>query len=593
MYDTFHGLTKKPLFWILFFLIFAGGCWFSFNYFSKAFPIIDLKITMDRQHALSATQDLMHRNHWGPDAYKRAASFDVDSQTKNFIELEGGGLAKFKEMLHDPDYSPYIWSVRHFKEHDVNEATVKFTPLGKPYGFTEIIAEDQQGPALAPDQARAIALAHATDEWHINFTHYIEAETSQEIRPNGRIDHTFVYERNDKKVGEAPYRLQLVVSGDRFTKLERSLKVPDAFIRRYKEMRSDNNIIAFIALIAAIFLYALGGLVALFFLLRQRIILWKMPLILGSFIGILQGAVIVNELPLLMKFYPTSLSWYSFLSLIIVRVLVIMVIFSGLATLVIMIAESLTRKAFGHHLQFWRLWGATAGHSRQVLGRTIGSYLILGFDFAFAIGFYYLALRYFGWWSPAEQLYDPNILAHYLPWLSPLVLSLSAGLLEECLFRAIPLSCAHLIGKKYGNRTWWMVGAFILQAVIFGAAHANYPAQPAYARLVELIIPSFIFAFLYLKFGLLVPVVSHYVYDVIWFSLPIFIASASTLIISKVLIIIGIFIPILVILWRIISVRKITNAPDSCYNDAWKPDASKIARTCKAYHSCNNFYFQQ
>lgn len=571
----FQGLTKKPIFWVLFCLVFVGGCWFSFNYFSQAFPIIDLKITMDRHQALEAATKLAHLHHWGPEQYKQAASFDVNAETKTFIELEGGGLSKFKEILHDPDYSPYTWSVRHFKEHEINEVTIKFTPLGKPYGFVETIAEDQQGPALSPEKARAIAVAHATDEWHIDFTHFAQAETSQEVRPNGRVDHTFVYELTDKKVGEAPYRLQLVVRGDRFTQLEHSLKTPDAFIRRYKEMRSDNGIIAFIALIAVLLFYAVGGLVSLFVLLRRRTIVWKIPLLLGSIIGILQGAVTLNELPLLMKLYPTSLSWYSYLSFILVRVFVIVVIFSGVATLLIMTAESLTRKAFGHHLQLWRIWDKTAGHSRQVLGRTIGSYLILGFDFAFAIGLYYVALRYFGWWSPAEQLYDPNILAHYLPWLSPLALSLSAGLLEECLFRAIPLSCAQLLGKKYGNRKWWMIGAFILQAIIFGAAHATYPAQPAYARLVELIVPSLVFGFLYVKFGLLVPVISHYVYDVVWFALPIFVASAKTLIIDKVIIIIGIFIPLVIVLWRVIRAGKITNAPPSCYNDAWKPVQQK------------------
>ena len=556
MHYRFHGLTKTPLFWLAFLFIFLSGSWFSFHYFSQAFPIIDLEITMDRQNALSAAKKLSEQHHWGPSDFKQAASFEVDNETKNFIELEGGGLSKFKEILKDHDYSPYTWSVRQFKEYTVNEVTIFFTPEGRPYGFKETIAEDKQGPALSQDQARALAIAQATQDWHIDFTHFAQAETSQEIRPNGRIDHTFVYEHTDKKIGEAPYRLTLVISGDTFTQLKRSIKVPENFTRRYQEMRSSNNMIAFIALVAIIILYVFGGFIALFYLLRRRWLLWKIPLIFGIIIGILQAAVLLNELPLYWKIYPTSLSLQSFIGQILLQTFIICCAYCSIGTLIIMLAESLSRKAFGHHIQLWRVWSKTAGHSLQIIGRTIGGYLILGFDFAFAIGLYYVTLRYFGWWSPSEELYNPNILAHYLPWLSPLVLSFSAGFLEECLFRAVPLSCAALLGNRFGKRTLWITGAFILQAIIFGAAHANYPAQPAYARLIELIIPSFVFGGIYLQFGLLTSIISHYIYDVVWFALPIFVSSAPTIFFDKIIIIIGILLPLLVVIFRVIQAKK-------------------------------------
>lgn len=571
MHYRIHGLTKTPLFWIIFLFIFVTGIWFSLHFFSKAFPIIDLDITMDRRTALEAAQDIAQKYHWGPQDFKQAASFEVDNETKNFIELEGGGLTRFKEILHDPDYSPYTWSVRNFKEYEINEVTIAFTPEGNLYGFQETIAEDKLGPALSADQARAIAIAHATNEWNIDFTHFATAETSQEIRPNGRIDHIFVYERTDKKVGSAPYRLTLGVTGNTFTQLKHSIQVPESFKRRYQEMRSSNNIIAFIALIAVILLYVFGGFIALFFLLRAGWLLWKVPLLFGIIIGLLQGMVIFNELPLYWKVYPTSLSLQNFIGQILLQIFITICGFCAVATLICMLAESLSRKAFGHHIQLWRVWGKTAGHSLQVIGRTFGGYLILGFKFAFAIGLYYITLRYFGWWSPSEELYNPNILAHYLPWLSPLVLSFSAGFLEECLFRALPLSCAALLGNRFGKRTLWITVAFVLQAIIFGAAHANYPAQPAYARLVELIIPSFIFGGIYLQFGLLPSIITHYVYDVVWFSLPIFIASTQGIIINKIIIILGMLLPLLVIIFRMLQARKITTLPSYFYNKTWQP----------------------
>jgi len=573
-----RGLTKTPFFWITFLLIFIAGSWFALHFFSKAFPIIDLEITMDRKNALTEAKKFAQLYQWGPQDFKQAASFGVDNETKNFIELEGGGISKFKEILNDPDYSPYSWSVRHFKEYEINEVTLYFTPEGTLYGFKEQVAEDQKGAALTAEQARAIALANATTNWKIDFTHFAQAETSQEIRPNGRIDHTFVYERTDKKVGEAPYRLTLVVSGDTFTQLKRSIKAPEGFIRRYQEMRSSNSIIAFVALAAIIIFYVFGGFIALFYLMRRRWLLWKIPLILGVIIGILQAAVTLNELPLYWTIYPTSLSLQGFLSQILVQTFLTGCAYAAIATLIIMLAESLSRKAFGHQIQLWRMWGKTAGHSIQVIGRTLGGYLILGFDFAFAIGLYYIALRYFGWWSPSEELYNPNILAHYLPWLSPLVLSFCAGFLEECLFRAVPLAGAALLGNRFGKRTLWISGAFIAQAIIFGAAHASYPAQPAYARLIELIIPSFVFGGIYLQFGLLPSIISHYIYDVVWFSLPIFVSSAPTIFFDKIIIILGILFPLLVVVFRLIQAKKITTLPAYFYNRAWQksPENSEL-----------------
>ena len=38
----------------------------------------------------------------------------------------------------------------------------------------------------------------------------------------------------------------------------------------------------------------------------------------------------------------------------------------------------------------------------------------------------------------------------------------------------------------------------MLQAVIFGAGHANYPQQPAYARVVEIFLPAVGFGLIFL-----------------------------------------------------------------------------------------------
>src|SRR5207237_5348174 len=105
-----------------------------------------------------------------------------------------------------------------------------------------------------------------------------------------------------------------------------------------------------------------------------------------------------------------------------------------------MAAETLSRRAFPDHIQFWRIWSTPAASSRQVLGRTVAGYLAVSLAIAYIIVFYGFTQQRFGWWTPSDTLVDPNIFAGYLPSLSAVSLAAQAGFWEECLFRAVPVS---------------------------------------------------------------------------------------------------------------------------------------------------------
>ena len=196
---------------------------------------------------------------------------------------------------------------------------------------------------------------------------------------------------------------------------------------------------------------------------------------------------------------------------------------------------------------------------------------MVGVDLAFVVAFYWIAKEQLGWWSPSDALLNPDSLATVLPWLGPLAISLQAGFWEECLFRAIPLAGAALLGNRFGNRRVWIGGAFIVQILIFGAAHAAYPTQPAYARLIELIVPSTVFGLLYLRFGLLPVIVMHFTFDAVLFALPLFVSSAPGVLVDQ-----GIFVLILLApLWAVLSARvrggKWIDLPAPLRNGAWRP----------------------
>lgn len=374
--------------------------------------------------------------------------------------------------------------------------------------------------------------------WGVNISTYALVEQSSEKKPGGRIDHTFVYERPDVKIGEARYRLKLVVSGSEPTGLEHFLKIPEAFKLRFEHMRSSNNVIATSASVSFIILYILGGcVIGLYFLLKEKLVIWREPVMLGVVVGFLQLVARINEWPLSLMSYDTALSQQGFLMQNITSMLSEFLKDSALLAVSFMAAEGLTRKAFPEHIQFWKLFSKNTPASPRIAGRISAGYLLAAVFSAYQVALYFGANRWFGWWSPSDTIFDPNVLASYVPWFNSLAPAVHAGLWEECLFRAVPIAGAALIGQRLGKRKLWIIGALILQAVIFGSAHANYVNEPAYARPVELLIPALVFGLLYIYYGLLPVIILHFTFDASWMSLPLFFYSGKGALVNQVVVI--------------------------------------------------------
>lgn len=572
-------ITHKPLFWILFCLGALASGYLVINYFSSAFPIVNLEIKMNRGQALHSAAKLAQQFNVGPSDYAQAASFESDQAVQTFVELEAGGKAAFSQMIKDPYYTPYTWRVRHFKEFEKNETLFIFKPDGTAYGFIETLSDNTQGATLTSEQAQAIA-QQAAQNWHITLADYILVEASKETRASGRIDHTYTYERPNIRIGNGYYRLKLVVSGDKLTEVSHSIKIPEEFSLKYKEMRSANNGIAFAATIAMILLYFLGGcVIGLFFLLRRRFVIWRPAIIWGVLIAALHVLTTINQLPMAWMNYNTTLATHVFLMQQLIGMIIQFIFMSIFYSLTFAAAEGLTRAAFADHPRLWQLWSRSSAGSIEILGRTLGGYFMVAFYFAFIVLFYLVTTTFFGWWTPSDALSDPNILATYFPWLSSIVYSLGAGFWEECLFRAIPIAGAALIGKRLGRERLWIIIGFIVQALIFGAAHANYPAQPAYARLIELIYFSVVNGLVYMWFGLLPAIIAHFTYDVVWFSLPLFVSTAPGAWFNQVMVILLTLIPLGIVLFRRLQNSTWHALSADNYNGTWAPEPQTTVHT--------------
>src|SRR4030095_623996 len=308
-------LSRSPFLWIGATLLSGLLYFFTFHFFPQTFPIIHLDITMDLKHALKDADTIAQKYNLGPIEHRNAAMFHTDALVKTFVELEGGGKDAFVAMMEEKLYMPYTWRVRHFKEFEKNETTLVFTPDGIPYGFVETISENIPGAQLSENQARAIAESDSIKEWNIDLSAYTLVESSQKKQPKERIDHTFVYERTNKKIGEGLYRLKIVISGDKITEVMHFVQVPEAFNRRYAEMYSANTTIAWAAMLIMMILYLIGGCCfGLYWIMRKRWALFKQPLKWALLLASAHVLVLINQLPFLWMQYNSAHSSNGFLT---------------------------------------------------------------------------------------------------------------------------------------------------------------------------------------------------------------------------------------------------------------------------------------
>jgi hypothetical protein len=573
-----NGITRKPAFWIAFAVFSALSAVFAWRYFPAALPLINLDVKMTRGDALARAASIADRLDLAPAGAQRAVIFAHDGATQNFVELEAGGKPAFTRMLNGTLYSPYWWEVRLFKPGETAEARLRFRPEGAIYGFTRKVPESEPGAALDAAAARAIAEKSARADWAIDFAPYKLLEQSQVQLPNGRIDHSFVYEREHEQLGDGRYRMRLGVAGDRLVDLTHLVYIPEAFERRVQEMRFANNAIAEVAGISAGALYGIGGCVlGVLWLLRRRALLWRPALVAGAIVAGLNALALVANAPQAWFNFDTAQPTWVFWGQQ-VAVAVLIFVGGGLALgLVFMAAESLSRRAFPRHPQLWRLWSRPAAPSAEVLGRTAAGYLAVPIELALIAAFYFVTNRYFGWWQPSETLTDPNILGSAMPALAPIGMALQAGFMEECLFRAVPLSIAALLGSHFGHRRLLIALALVLQALVFGAAHANYPGFPSYSRLVELAGPALVWGLIFVRFGLLPTVILHAVFDLTLMSIPVFLIEGEGSTINQTLVIAAGLVPLAIVLARRFRARKWLALPEALRNGAWQTPAAAAA----------------
>ena len=203
-------------------------------------------------------------------------------------------------------------------------------------------------------------------------------------------------------------------------------------------------------------------------------------------------------------------------------------------------------------------------------------YLLVSVFFAYDVVLYLVMTKAFGWWSPADALVHPDVLATYAPWLSAIANSFQAGFWEEALFRAVPARRrgAHRRSHRASpTPASWPASSCRPSSSARGMRRTRTSRRSPGP--VELILPSIGFGLLYVYFGLLPGIILHFTFDVVWFALPIFLASAPGIWFDRLMILALTLVPLWIVLYRRVREGGWTELPESDRNAAWIPPAPR------------------
>jgi len=541
--------------------------------FPRAVPIVALQQSLTRDVALARADSFFRAHSLAPAGARTAVRFQGDDSLRTFVELGGGGLDSLNALVRGDDIAPFTWSVRAFVPGDPREARVDFAPDGRIIGFERKLAEADARPPVSPDSGRRLAeqvldswIDERADRWKLVTSSYETRKTS------GRVDRSYTFERTDRRIGGAPIRAEAVIAGDTPARLRPFVEIPEAFQRRYTEMRSWNDLLAGLAALGMLGI-AIAGVVALRRYARARQVRWRQPMLVGAVIGAMVLAAAVNEMPGSWFDYDTAMSPATFRAIQVLLVLLAGVSTALLVGYTLAAAEAATRHAFPRQLDWWKLWRYRG--TREVASAVGGGYAVAAIACAYVAAFYVVTRTLFGWWVPAALLDDPNQIATPMPWITGIAMSANAAVWEEALFRALPLSLLSLwIGRRRGRR-WWMAAGVVASALVFGFGHSNYESWPPYSRGVEIFLDACFWAILFVQFGLVVTVVAHFVYNTLLFGIFSAAGSAAEYRVTAAIIAVALLAPALVVLWRAVRQRGFIPAPEDARFSAWTPLARK------------------
>ena len=466
------------------------------RYFSTAFPEASIDFKYDRHASKDIAAKLLPID---VTEFKHAASFESDGFARIFLE-RSVGLENANRVMRD-QVRVWYWHHRWFKPLVEEEVSVDVAPTGHIVSYRHVIPEDR---AIASGDGLAAAYAFL-DRIGVRRDDLRLLDQSQRNLPK-RLQRIYTFESSSIRPANAPYRHVVTVDGNLVTEYSQRLKVPDAWLRSYRELRSKNVAAGSVDLIFNV-ITMIAALVLFIVRLRRG----ELPLRFLLFVGlagmILTAGVGLNSMPSQFAYYDTTTSYPAFVAQIAVMG-ALQCIGTGMLLIVICGAgEVLYRERLPNQLAMPRIWSRKSLTSKRVFLALILGYALVPLFMAYQVMFY-LAARRVGAWAPAEVPYD-DMLNSAFPWVMVLFAGFFPALSEEFLSRAFSIPFFQKIVRS-------RLFAIVLAGFIWGFGHSTYPNQPFWIRGVEVGLVGVVAGLMMDRFGLLPLLIWHYTIDAVY-----------------------------------------------------------------------------
>lgn len=486
------------------------GFVFYLSFYEDAFPSAAIQLPLSRQQIAARADEELRELGYDPSGYHSALTFGSDGSSSIYLQRMLG-IPATNDLLRAETLPIYSWRMRWYRPAQQEEFGMTLTPAGEMLGFSHTIPEAEAGAALEQPAAKELALAHLANwpEWGAHPWELV-SESSQD-QPGGRRDHSFTWKRQDFSAGEAELRLSLTVKGDRPGYQGYWLKTPEAFWREFSTQQNRAGYItgASLFFVLTVFTLVAGVLVLLAQLRGQQPLRGALlPALVVGGVALFEA---LNWLPLAGSWYNTTVDYTLFWLGEVGDALMAGV--GGFVMVVLLWAGGRQLNRLVWPLEDRIL--TRHGDRWVALARSAWRGLMLaGLMYGYTVGFYLVATRLFGGWTPMGVNYS-NLYATPFPFLSALDTGIYPAVNEEFLARMIGIGLLLWLFRKR-----WV--ALIVPGALWAFAHLSYVRDPFYLRGIELFIPAVLLEGLFfLKFDLATTMMAHFVFNAGLLALPL------------------------------------------------------------------------
>lgn len=480
----------------------AGFVAFLFFY-DRAFPEASVDLALSREEAISRSREFLQAHGFSLEGYRSVAVFDEQRDVIDFVERKLG-LDAANELFRNT-LTVWRWKIRWFKELNETEYTVRFSPDGRLAGFLRVLPDSAPGARLSEEQARRAGEAFLSRDLGLDLSryHYIERVTADHP---ARLDQELVWRYEDfTSIPGSEYRISLAFQGQTVGGYTQWLKIPQSWHISQQRTEYRRNLLAQFSYLPVMLLF-LSVLVVFFWRSHAGGIKWRKALVLAGASAVVVLLAEANEFPLALLSYETtqtlSVFWLEQLSTLLLSPVLVFLLFVPLFG-----ATDVSGRLYLPE----RPWSTGLLSKEYLFSADALRQVILGYGMAFAaIGyvtlFYVTGEGFLGVWSPVDVKFGSNF-STYFPSLSAIYTGFSAAFMEELIFRLFAVALLYRLTKRF-----WP--AILIPALIWGFAHTTYPQEPIWIRGVELSVAGIVYGWVFLRYGLITTLVSHFLYNV-------------------------------------------------------------------------------